>query len=180
MRNGIRLFFFLFFGLYSFGVSAGIPLSAKISWKYINVPATMKIYEATAQRPLKLWDMGNGKTLEELPVSQEIPDSTIKITPGGKKQFVLVWKNESDKPVYFFAAPHQVNPQEWSLGFKFHCLCTNHVYSAQPGEYWYRVVELDLDKNYQGTNLDITHSLIAVSADRQTSGIESSMTNHDM
>jgi hypothetical protein len=120
--------------------------------------------------------MGHGKTLEELPVSQEIADATVKISPGGKKQFILVWKNDSDKPVYFFAAPHHVEPQEWSLGFKFHCLCTNHVYSAQPGEYWYRVVELDLDKSYVGSAVDIVHSLIAVSAERQASGVQSHST----
>lgn len=142
-------------------------INADIKWSYQKVDGVMKIYEPTAARPLTLWEMGNGKALADLPVSKEIASSRVQIPIGGKKQFVLVMKNDSAKTTYFFAAPHHMDPPEFSLGFKFKCLCVNHVFKIPPGEFWYRVVELHLDENYGGGEaITITHNLIGVAADR--------------
>lgn len=142
-------------------------VNADIKWSYQKVTGAMKIYEPTAARPLTLWEMGNGKTLADLPVAKEIANARVQIPIGGKKQFILVMKNDTTKVAYFFAAPHAMDPPEYSLGFKFKCLCVNHVFKIPPGEFWYRVVELHLDENYGGGEaITITHNLIGVAEDR--------------
>lgn len=80
--------------------------------------------------------------------------------PGSTKMFVLIMKNTEAQPVNFFAAPHHVEPQEHSLGFHFNCLCVNHVFTVGPGETWYRVVRLQMHKDYRGKKLGIRHTLI--------------------
>lgn len=145
---------------------ATIPVPIKISWDYKGVPTTMKIYEVSTKKPVSLWDTGNGASLEDLPAGAEIPDSILRPKPGEKKQFALVLKNLTAEKIHFFAAPHVVNPPEFSLGFKFQCLCINHVYSVEPGQYWYRIVELNMYPEYVGNGFDITHSLIRVDESR--------------
>jgi hypothetical protein len=137
-----------------------------LGWENKNFPLEMKLYEPPLQRPYEIWDTGNTKSLEEAPVSSEIPQSGIVLSPGSKKTFVLVLKNTTSSPVYFFAAPHKVNPEELSLGFKFKCLCVNHAFKVMPGEYWYRVVELIMSKKYLGDKVEITHSLIGIDEER--------------
>ena len=155
-----KLYLALFVCLALDHAHAAAPITAKIDWIYQNVPGPMKIYEPSASKPVKLWETNSGKTLEALPVAKEIGDSTVSVYPGGKKQFVLVLKNESDKPLYFFAAPHQMSPAQHSLGFKFKCLCVNHVFKVPSGEYWYRVVELNLAPSAAAGAVTITHELI--------------------
>ncbi|MFO1518282.1 MAG: hypothetical protein U1F57_01245 [bacterium] len=157
--------FFVFFAFFlgtPAAFSAGGPVSVKIAWDYKDVPAPMKIYELSTTKHAELWDTGTGGKLEDLPVSKEIADSNLSLSPGSKKMFVLVLKNTTAQPLYFFAAPHVVNPPELSLGFKFKCLCINHVYQVAPGQYWYRVVELNMDPSYVGNAVEIKHTLIKV------------------
>ena len=68
--------------------------------------------------------------------------------------------------MYFFAAPHVVEPAEYSLGFKFKCLCINHAFSIGPKETWYRVVELRVSKDVVGDNLNITHTIVGIDKDK--------------
>lgn len=154
--------------------------SAKISWLYQNVPAKMEIYEPASQRPIKIWDMGTVRSPSQLPVDALIRDSVVQIRPGGSKLFILVMKNETQKPIHFFAAPHVVDPPAYSLGFKFKCLCVNHVYTIAPGEIWYRVVRLLLSPKFVGDSINVTHTLIGVSADRAESNFEMPEMDHEM
>ncbi len=140
--------------------------SIHLAWDYKQVPATMKIYELNPQKAVKLWDTGNASQLNQTPITTEIPNSTLSITPGEAKMFVLVLKNDTKQTLHFFAAPHSVNPPELSLGFKFKCLCIDHVYEVPAGQYWYRVVELRTAPNYEGNNVTITHNLIQVDPKR--------------
>lgn len=157
-------------------LGAANPVSISILWEYKGIPAEMKIFEP-GTTPLTLWEMGVVKTKEQLPVSVEISDSILKLVPGMKRQFVLVYHNTGNKPVRFFAAPHQATPVEYSLGFKFDCLCVNHIYSAAPGEYWYRVVDLKLAKEFVGDHLNIVHTLVAVDDERK-SPVDAGATHH--
>src|SRR5689334_8972817 len=91
-------FFFLFLAFFV-GIPAAFsavgPGSVKIAWDYKDVPAPMKIYELSATKHAELWDTGTGAKLEDLPISKEIPDSQLSLSPGSKKMFVLVLKNTS-------------------------------------------------------------------------------------
>ncbi|MDX1960189.1 MAG: hypothetical protein SFU98_16590 [Leptospiraceae bacterium] len=137
-------------------------VSVEISWEYKNLPAKMQIFEPPAQRPYELWQTGTTKELKNAPVSIEIENSKFNISPGSKKSFVLVMQNITDKPIYFFAAPHLVHPAEHSLGFKFKCLCVNHAFTIAPQEYWFRVVELRVSENFLGSSMNIQHTLVGI------------------
>ena len=141
-------------------------IKVKIDWNYIDFPLEMKIYEIKSQRAFELWETHSVKSVEISPASTEIPDSTLVIQSGRYKEFILGLQNNTDKPVYFFAAPHSVNPPQYSLGFKFKCLCINHAFTVAPGEFWYRVVRLNIDKDFRGDAFSIKHDLIGISEER--------------
>lgn len=170
MHSFIKHFlFFICFFLPNIVTAGPTPINIQISWDYKKIPAEMKIFEL-GTKPVNLWQMGTGKTLQELPISSEINQSTLILMPGMKKTFALVYHNTTDKPLRFFAAPHQAMPVEHSLGFKFHCLCINHIYDVPPGEYWYRVVEFHLAKEFVGGNFNVTHTLVPVEEGRKNPG----------
>jgi hypothetical protein len=165
--------FILMLGFIFCKKEVGKPVKAdfvkvNITWDNKGLSPTMKLYEPPAQRPFELWQTGNAKTLSEMPISTEIEGAVLYLKPNSKKLFVLVMRNDSAEPVYFFAAPHQVSPAEYSLGFKFKCLCINHAFQIPPGEYWYRVVELRMGENFVGDSIDIKHALVGITKDRMT------------
>ncbi len=151
-------------------VFLALPLSASaatapavevgIEWEYHNFGATVEIFEING-RP-RLWETRSVKTIEDAPVAGEIEGAAITLEPGQKKRFALLVRNDSAEPLYFFAAPHVVEPVEHALGFKFKCLCIDHAFSVGPGEVWYRVVEFRLSKDFVGRALTVTHSIIGI------------------
>ncbi|MDH4128890.1 MAG: hypothetical protein OEV44_09070 [Spirochaetota bacterium] len=137
----------------------------KIAWTYKDFPKNVKmeIYEPSPNRTIRLWDTTSEKDPNNIPISSIIKNSTLQMIPGGLKRFILVLKNKTSKPIYFFASPHHIDPPEHSLGFKFKCLCIDHTFEVKPGETWYRVVQLKLSSNFVGKSINITHTLVTVS-----------------
>jgi hypothetical protein len=146
-------------------VQAAEPIKVRLLWRYQDLATGMEVRElAPGQWPL--WKTATVANREQAPIRDEIPDATLMMHAGQKKRFALVYTNHTDKPVYFFAAPHHADPPENALGFKFKCLCVNQAYEVPPGHTWYRVVEFRLAPSYVGDHLDITHSLIGLDAAR--------------
>jgi hypothetical protein len=145
-----------------------------VKWLYKDFSSPVNIYEAKG-RPI-LWQTGSVASLAKAPVGEQIAASSFEMLPGQKKRFVLIAQNSTDKPQYFFAAPHTVHPEEESLGFKFKCLCINHAYTINPKETWYRVVEFRLSPQFVGKELTITHTIIGIDAKRAASFSQ----EHDM
>ncbi len=143
-------------------------VSIQINWEYSQIPLKMEIREPSGSQSLALWTTGSVASGKTAPFGKEIPESMLVLKPGSKKQFLLVMKNETDSPVYFFAAPHQAQPVEHSFGFKFKCLCVNHAFTVPPKETWYRVVELRLAPDYLGDQLKITHNIIGITKQRMS------------
>ncbi|HMV42189.1 MAG TPA: hypothetical protein PK079_14420 [Leptospiraceae bacterium] len=141
-------------------------IKAQISWAYIDLPLEMKIYEIKSQQSYELWETRSVPSKDSSPASIEIPNSTIVIQSGRYKEFILGMQNQTDKPIHFFAAPHSVDPPQYSLGFKFKCLCINHAFTVKPKEFWYRVVRLNIDKEFRGDSFTIKHDLIGISEQR--------------
>jgi hypothetical protein len=137
--------------------------SVQVEWRYQDVPPAMHLYEVGGKPRPMLWETGNGKKLEELPVAAEITAPTLEISPGSKRRFVLVYHNVTGSTIRFFAAPHAIEPAASALGVKFKCLCVNRAYEVPAGQWWYRVVELRINKGQAGGKLAISHQLIAVS-----------------
>ncbi len=154
----------------------------EIKWEYSQLPLKMEIREPAGSQILALWTTGSVPAGKNAPFGKEIPDSTLILKPGSKKQFLLVMKNDSDVPVYFFAAPHQALPVEHSFGFKFKCLCVNHAFTVPPKETWYRVVEIRLAPEFLGDRLILTHNLLGMSKERMTQFEKSAQSNipHEM
>lgn len=155
-------------------------VAVRILWENRRVAGAMKLYEVDAKRRYEVWEMGNRAKLENLPVADEIPDGRLSLSRGGKRTFVLVMKNDTPQAIHFFAAPHVVNPPEYALGFKFKCLCVNHVFHVPPGHYWYRIVQLQLAPEFVGDHLDIQHTLIPVAADQPTPTMDKGEMGHAM
>lgn len=136
----------------------------KILWDYKDIPEGMKIYEVKGKT--QLWKTEAVSDEKILPFEKQIEDSTLSLRPGQAKKFALGYKNTTDKPIYFFAAPHSAEPPENSLGFKFKCLCVNHAYHLKPGETWYRIVEFRLSKVFSDKQLAVKHVLIGISQEK--------------
>jgi hypothetical protein len=137
-----------------------------VKWEYTSLPLEMEIREPSGAQVLALWTTGSVPEGKRAPFGDPIPNGQIVLKPGSKKQFLLVMKNTTENPVYFFAAPHSAMPVEHSFGFKFKCLCVNHAFSVPPKETWYRVVEIRLAPDYLGDSLVLTHNLIGISHER--------------
>jgi len=145
------------------------PLQVKVAfqWEYKNFGAAVEMYEVRGQT--HLWETKSVSSLDAAPVGKRIVPSELVFTQGQAKRFALVVHNTSGKPMYFFAAPHVVHPAEHSLGFKFKCLCINHVYKINPTDTWYRIVEFRLSKGFVGEELVVTHSVIGIDKERAES-----------
>ncbi|WP_108959487.1 LIC11469 family lipoprotein adhesin Lsa20 [Leptospira ellinghausenii] len=137
-----------------------------VRWVYTSLPLEMEIREPGGAQALALWTTGTVQDGKRVPFGDLIPNGQLVLKPGSKKQFLLVMKNPTDKPVYFFAAPHSAMPVEHSFGFKFKCLCVNHAFSVLPKETWYRVVEIRLAPDFLGDTLVLTHNLIGITKER--------------
>lgn len=137
------------------------PVELRVAWDYNGVPEGMKLYELKPG-DWEVWTTSVVATAADAPVYREIPDATVRLRPGERKRVALFYENTTARPVRFFAAPHSVSPARAALGFKFLCLCTNHVYVVAPGQVWYRVVELRLARDFAGKRLEIVHQLVAV------------------
>jgi len=141
-------------------------LTVNVNWLYENFPKKVELYEVDPENRLPLWRTESVAAGKALPVGERIEGGKLVIKKGSRKWFVLAVKNDTEKPLYFFAAPHVVEPPAYSLGFKFKCLCINHAYSVGAGETWYRVVQLIINDNVVGDTLDVTHSIIGIDKKR--------------
>ena len=149
--------------LFSLLSHADTQIPIKINWNYKNAAFEMKSY--TVKDNAIVWATNNVSKLEGTPVTSIIPDSKLLMSPNRRKKFALVAYNPTNRPIYFFAAPHTASPSEHSLGFKFKCLCMNHAFKIEPKSYWYRVVEFRLSPSYKGTDLKVTHDIIGIDAE---------------
>lgn len=141
-------------------------VKVNIQWDYKDINGAINLYEVKSQA--RLWETKTVKSIDLAPVGDKMP-SSLKLKQGQTKRFALVMKNETDKPISFFASPHIVHPAEHSLGFKFKCLCINHAFNVAPHEIWYRIVEFRLDKEFVGNELTVTHSIIGIDQKRASS-----------
>lgn len=145
-----------------------------IKWIYKDFASPVNIYEVNGH-PI-LWQTNSVAELAAAPVGSPIVGSSFQLKPGQRRRFVLIVQNSTDKPQYFFAAPHSAQPEEQALGFKFKCLCINHAYTINPAEFWYRVVEFRLSPQFAGEGLTITHTIIGIDKKRAASFSQ----EHDM
>ncbi len=143
------------------------PVRVKIRWDYKDFEGPILVHEAKGSQ--RLWEVKSVKSLSPAPLKDEIKNSEFLVSKGEKNRFALVYENKYSQPVYFFSTPHEVHPVEHSLGFKFKFLCINHAFTVGPKESWYRIVEFYLSKDFIGSNLTVTHSVIGIDQKRADS-----------
>jgi len=163
----VRAFLLAVFITLPLSAAASPPVRVDIRWEYLNFGAAVDIFEIEGRQ--QLWKTESVKEMKDTPVAGPIEGASFTLAPGGKKRFALVVRNETAEPLYFFAAPHVVDPVEHSLGFKFKCLCIDHAYTVGPGEIWYRIVEFRLSQDHVGDALTVTHSVIGIDKTRAES-----------
>lgn len=144
--------------------AAAPQVKIDIGWEYKNFTLPVALHEVRGSA--RLWDTKSVANLQDAPIGERILSPVLMIAPGQNKRFVLVVKNTGDKPLYFFAAPHVVQPAEQALGFKFKCLCVNRAYKVGAHETWYRVVEFRLSNDFSGGGLTVMHSIIGIDEKR--------------
>lgn len=147
--------------------AASPQVKIDIQWEYKNFTLPMALYEVKGNA--RLWDTKSVPSINDAPIGERIQNPALMIAPGQNKRFVLVVQNTGDKPLYFFAAPHVVQPAEEALGFKFKCLCVNRAYKVGAHETWYRVVEFRLSDEFAGSGLTVMHSIIGIDEKRADS-----------
>lgn len=140
-------------------LAPGASAVLHVRWEYKGIPEEMRLHEST-QADLELWAMGIVKQGQAGPIGKEIEDSDVQMKPGASRKFLLVYSNPTDREITFFAAPHSMHPPELSLGFKFHCLCINHVYVVPPRSRWYRMVSIDLGREFNSQEIVVSHALV--------------------
>lgn len=136
------------------------PAKITIQWEYHNFPLRIALYETKGVAPL--WETSSVASLAAAPVGRRIESPVMMIAPGQARRFVLVAENNTDKKLYFFAAPHVVEPPEQAVGFKFKCLCVNRVYTVGPHETWFRVVEFRVASGFSWAGLTVMHAVTGI------------------
>lgn len=132
-----------------------------LTWEHRGIPEGMRVYEpGPGAAVLPLWHTAAASRLKDIPAAAELPGGKVALRPGASRRLLLVYHNPGKAPVRFFAAPHHVHPDESSLGFEFACLCMNHVYTAPPGGFWWRIVELSLEEAFAAPSLEVRHVLL--------------------
>lgn len=135
-----------------------------IQFEYKNFAPRVALYEVKANA--RLWDTKSVASAKDAPIAGPMQGTVLAMAPGQDRRFALVVQNTGDQPLYFFAAPHVVQPPEQALGFKFKCLCVNRAYKVEPHETWYRIVEFRLSPDFAGDGLTVMHSIIGIDEKR--------------
>jgi len=164
LKGPIILIAIIFIAAPAVGLASKVTVS--VQWKYEGIPAKMQLYGINQSKKAYLWQTKNVTAFTEIPAANLI-DKPIILNKGSGKNFVLVYHNKTDKPLYFFAAPHSMSPKKYTLGFKFHCLCVNHAFEVKPKHYWYRVIRMNVSKYVEGNELNIVHTLVRIDKGRK-------------
>ena len=140
----------------------------KVNFTYVNTSLKMELYNVSPEFVFSISKTLVTRKKNKIPITSPIKDS-IQLDSDGAKTFVMVVRNSSDKPKYFTAVPHTVEPPEASLGVIFECLCNHHVYEIPPGATWYRIVRIELTKDQRESlkgvkEIVLTHQFIEISA----------------
>lgn len=130
-----------------------------LQWAYDGMPPGMEVWELTPGQH-ELWKTEAVPEFPQVPALSRFESAVVPVPARSSRRVALVYHNTSGSPLRFFAAPHHVEPLQGSLGFKFKCLCTNHVYTVPPGYWWYRIVEIRLAPEFSGDRMEVEHHLV--------------------
>lgn len=141
--------------------AAGKKVHVKISFLYDSFPGKMEAFDVRPASKFDISETRNVADMKQVPATEKLA-SSFDMNPGQSKTFVLVIKNDTDQDWFFNASPHSIMPMESSMGQKFECLCNHMIYKVQKKSIWYRIVRFELEKDFNGSSVDLTHHIIGV------------------
>lgn len=146
-------------------------VEVKLEWNYKNFPLRIRAFELSDPMNLDLNRNFTVPNIQASPLTSEL--RSINVRKGSFRNFALVVQNDSDRDVYFYVSPHDMNPSTLSLGTRFRCLCYGHVYRAPAKMTWYRTVQMRAEKEADGSKLKIDHAVIGLS-DKELEALKAS------
>lgn len=140
-------------------------IDVKLEFVYNNFLLPVRVFEFNEQKgQTGRWKVVKDK--KSLPFGSELTGKPIKIRKGVSRNVVISVENTTDKDLYFYASPHDTIPSENSLGNKFFCFCYGHVYKVPAKATWYRVAQLNIEKNSFGNEISFKHRVIGISPEK--------------
>lgn len=135
----------------------------RITWTYEKFPFKIGLFSVKPEKESYISETKIVSSIEESaglkPLSQPITAKWAASSPA-----VLIVRNDSDRDLYFFAVPHELNPRHASAGHYFECLCVGRVFKVPPKKVWYRIVRLNLNPSFRHlSQFEINHRIVGVS-----------------
>lgn len=140
-------------------------IAVKLEFTYNNFLLPVRVFELNDQKGTTgRWRVVKNK--KALPFGSELTGKPIRIRKGVTRSVVISVENTTDKDLYFYASPHDTVPSENSLGNKFFCFCYGHVYKVPAKATWYRIAQLNIEKNSFGNEIAFKHRVIGISPEK--------------
>jgi hypothetical protein len=140
-----------------------------LKWTYDNITGPIEVYTVKPNKSKSISETAAVDSVEQTPALKLI-SGPIKVEITNSQSVVLTLKNNSDRDIYFFAVPHEVNPHNASAGHYFECLCIGRLYKVPPQKTWYRIVRINLNKYFESIKeFTISHKIVGVTASEANS-----------
>lgn len=140
---------------------AAKKVKVKIDFIYNDFPGKIEVYDVKDSSKFDISETNVVSTKEELPVTKK-NKGAFTLSAGESRTVVLVVENTTGRDWYFNATPHSILPIEASVAQKFECLCNHSIFNAKKKSFWYRIVRLDLEKDFTAPSIKLTHNIIGV------------------
>ena len=134
----------------------------KFQWDYQDFPLKLELFSLQNPRMAKVGTTGRFKSKVNSVTASQINSDEMSVPEGDAVKFAIVIQNTTAKKIYFHLVPHEITPPEYSLGTKFVCLCSGHIFSISPGQFFYRIVSLQNLTPQLGREFTIRHKVIAI------------------
>ncbi|MFN7728984.1 MAG: hypothetical protein ACK5P7_07495, partial [Bdellovibrio sp.] len=136
--------------------------TVEINWQRRGLDAVPQTYQTQTKNRHLVGTTQVHSSFDQLPVLGS-PQVRFQVEPGVGTSVVVVLQNTGKKNLYFHVAPHQIDPPTESTGFYFECLCNSRIYAVKPGEYWSRVLRMNVNREHSKKNFKVSHMFIGVS-----------------
>lgn len=144
------------------GTSPGnLPVEMHIRWVIDeSFPVTISIHEPPADQALyevHTYEAGAAPDLGE-----PIPRNVLRADYSEPRRFIARMRNESDRAVRFWVAPHQSTPHVEEQGLMMFCLCTGEVYEVPANGTWTRIMEFGITRRAELEGpIALTHVIVS-------------------
>lgn len=138
-----------------------LPVKVGVQFQYHNFPLKIKLYRLPKEAAFDVSDTKDVPLNSALPFKEEITGD-FQMPQRRLMPYAIAIENRSNKPVFFYANFHNMNPPENSLGVKLLCLCNSHIYQIKANTVWYRIIQLYFSPGFTGSAIQISHEIFGL------------------